>query len=107
MADSRTTSGGKSEATRNARGKIAFESVLHGNGDIYTISDEGTDPIRFTDDPSMEGDPTWSPDGAKIAFVSDRNGDWAIYTMNADGTGVIRLTDLPGMVGSLSWQPVD
>jgi hypothetical protein len=97
--------GGKAEASRNARGKIAFERVLL--GDVYDIRADGTGPIRLTDGPSMEGDPTWSPGGRKIAFASSRGRDEDIYTMNADGTGVVRLTDLPGMVGSPAWQLVD
>jgi Tol biopolymer transport system component len=97
--------GGKSGPLRDADGKIAFESVLHGNGDVYAIKADGTGTIRLTDGPAMEGDPSWSPDGKKIAFVSNRNGDWAVYTTNADGTDVDRLTDLPGDEWFPAWSP--
>src|SRR5215210_3759986 len=83
----------KAETPQGAQGKIAFESFRRGNGDIYTIKADGTDPVRLTDHPAIDGDPTWSPDGGKIAFVTDRNGDDDIYAMNADGTGAENLTD--------------
>ena len=49
------------------------------------------------DEPGLDDQPAWSPDGTKIALVSD----WAaydfvydIYTINADGTGFTALTGI-------------
>ncbi len=67
-----------------------------GNWEIWTISPDGSDPVRLTENPANDGLPTWSPDGKSIAFVSDRNGAWAIWVMNADGTEQRKLFDMQG-----------
>ena len=44
---------------------------------------------RLTFEPSMEGDPVWSPDGRKILFSSNRSGSGSVdlYQKPAGGTG--------------------
>ncbi len=56
------------------------------------MSADGTGVTRLTNDPAIDQDPVWSPDGSRIAFSSTRNGNYDIYVMNADGTGVTQLT---------------
>ena len=72
---------------------IAFVSDRDGDYDIYTISADGHDLRRITDNPGRDADPAWSPDGKLIAFDSKREGDALIglYVMRADGTHVQRL----------------
>jgi hypothetical protein len=48
---------------------------------------------QYTEDPSEDFSPAWSPDGQRLAFVSTRDGNAEIYLMNADGTGQTRLTN--------------
>jgi Tol biopolymer transport system component len=71
---------------------IAFTSERDGEGDIYVMNADGSDPQRLTDDPAYDGWPTWSPDGLQIAFVSTRSGNPDIYVMDADGSNVQQLT---------------
>lgn len=40
------------------------------------------DPMRLTDHPANDVNPTWSPDGTKIAFASNRDGNYNIYVMD-------------------------
>jgi TolB protein len=47
---------------------------------------------RLTDDPGMDINPFFSPDGLSIAFMSDRLGRTDIWVMNADGSGQRRVT---------------
>ena len=85
--------------------KIAFASERSGNGDIYTMSANGTDLKRVTTDESREGDPSWSPDGTRIAFSSDRTGKRDIYVINQNGSGLTRLTTSPKPDSQPAWSP--
>ena len=84
---------------------IAFERWHDGNSEIYGMSADGSGQTRLTNNPVLDGSPSWSPDGGRIAFDSLRDGNGEIYVMNADGSGQTRLTDDPGVDGSPSWSP--
>jgi Tol biopolymer transport system component/imidazolonepropionase-like amidohydrolase len=51
--------------------EIAFVAL----GDIWLLTIGKAQPERLTDDPWVDIDPTWSPDGSKLAFASDRRGN--------------------------------
>ncbi len=85
--------------------KIVFYSDRDGNGEIYLVNADGSDPTRLTNHPADEGYPTFSPDGSKIAFDTDRDGNFDIYVMNADGSDPRRLTNDPARDVSASWSP--
>lgn len=86
-------------------GKIVFESERDGNKEIYTMSTNGFGQVNISNNPALDVNPSWSPDGTKIAFNSDRDGNPEIYVMNADGSNVTRLTFLGPTDGSPSWSP--
>ena len=105
---------GSSPLTTNVfNGRIAFASTRNSQAfDIYTITPDGSFPLRLTDDvsqvhnfPTYDFDPTWSPDGSKIAFVSNREGGFQIFSMNADGSNVQRLTNQPADNYQPAWSP--
>ena len=80
--------------------KIAFNSDLNGDYDIYIMNQNGSNLINLTniENPlftnwAPDGGPDWSPDGSKIVFESNRDGDWDIYIMNQDSSEVINLTN--------------
>jgi TolB protein len=75
----RRTSGGWNEAPNWSPDG---EWITFARGDVYLIKavDDGTSPIRLTNDPGWETHPAWSPDGTRIAFVSD----WAAYDFTRD-----------------------
>ncbi len=85
--------------------KIAFQSTVDENLEIYTISPDGTDLINLTNNPASDYTPAWSPDGSKIAFVSDRNGNEDIFVMDADGSNVIQVTTTPSYDKGPAWSP--
>jgi Tol biopolymer transport system component len=79
--------------------QIAFASGRDGNGsgsgsgkrEIYTMSADGSAPIRVTHNDANDFAPAWSPDGRQIAFVSNRDDDLEIYTIVPDAAPA-RLT---------------
>jgi len=72
--------------------------------DIWVFDADGSNGLNLTPTPSIDEQPSWSPDGERISFISDRAGTKAIYTMKADGSGVVVMT-----VGTadfqLAWSP--
>jgi Tol biopolymer transport system component len=86
---------------------IVFTSNLNSNWDIYTINIDGSNLTRITDDPAIDSNPAWSPDGTKIAFESDRGGNLDIYIMNADGTNLTNITNNPARDMMPAWSPDD
>jgi TolB protein len=99
-------------------GKIVFTSTRSGNGEIYAIKPDGSGLRQLTNDPDMDFNPIWSPDGTKIAFMRVKatpdvvnappgaRPPISIYVMNADGSDQRNLT--PEGVRSfrnLTWSP--
>jgi Tol biopolymer transport system component len=88
---------------------LAFVSNRSGSPDIYVVRVDGTGIKRLTDDPAMDTEPAWSPDGQRLAFVSTRSGRRDLFVMNADGSNVERLTRpedwLSTYVSSPTWSP--
>ena len=82
--------------------------------DIYVMNADGSGLREVADDPALELDPAWSPDGSKIAFVSNRDApvdatyanSYDIYVTNADGTGEpVRISAQPGNESDPNWSP--
>jgi Tol biopolymer transport system component len=91
------------EMVRSARelglgGTIAFHSERSGDFDIWTMSADGSDLRQLTDDPGLDVEPAWSPDGSKIVFATSRDDpeNLSLYVMNADGTDQKRLVQIAG-----------
>lgn len=86
-------------------GELAFVLAYTNNDDIYVASTIGGGGHSLTNNPTLDLNPTWSPDGARIAFVSERDGNREIYVINADGTGPLRVTNVPAKDEEPAWSP--
>jgi Tol biopolymer transport system component len=65
--------------------RVAVNRTVQGNGDIWLL--DGVRTTRFTFDPSIDRNPTWSPDGRRIVFDSNRTGSRKLYQRLASGAG--------------------
>ena len=86
------------------RPKIVFSSTRDGNSEIYAMEIDGSNQVNLADDPAVDWDPTWSPDGKRIAFVSSRGPYLQIYTMDSDGRNLKQLTHASN-ASEPAWSP--
>ncbi len=89
-------------------GKIAFHSERSGNFEIWVMNVDGSDPVQLTDDPELDDEPSWSPDGKQIVFVTSRDDPLklSLYVMNADGSDQHELVRIEGgLCMGPAWSP--
>ncbi|MDI7275502.1 MAG: AAA family ATPase [Anaerolineae bacterium] len=72
---------------------------------IWTMRDNGTDPVRLSDGTSEDTMPAWSPDGTRVAFISSRSGNRDLWVMNADGTRLENVTRSGADEWTPAWSP--
>jgi TolB protein len=73
--------------------RIAFVSQRDGNGEIYVIEADGSNPRRVTSTPEDEGKPSWSPDGRRLLFNVHANGRSTVWIADVDGSHRRALID--------------
>ena len=79
---------------------IAFIAM----GDLWVMPIGGT-PARITNDPAVELDPAWSPDGTQLAFASDRGGHMDLWVHDFRLNEERQLTHEHGAVSGAAWSP--
>ena len=80
--------------------RVAFAAL----GDLWVTSVGSSAPAqRLTNDPFVEAEPAWSPDGRWLAFSSDRGGSMDLWLRDMQTGTERKLTDLPGSEGSAAW----
>jgi Tol biopolymer transport system component/DNA-binding winged helix-turn-helix (wHTH) protein len=72
--------------------RIAFDARVDGNADLYVVRADGGQPVRLTQEPSVESRTSWSADGRSIYFRSDRTGTHQIWKMPAAGGPAMQVT---------------
>jgi Tol biopolymer transport system component len=78
-----------------ATGKIAFDTDRDDfNRNIYMMNVDGSGLTRLTNDPGVDKEPAFSPDGKRISFSSDRAGAFEIFVLDLSTMQVTQVTDL-------------
>ena len=81
--------------------KVAFAAI----GDIYLMPIGGK-PENLTQDPYLDTEPAWSPDGTKLAYSSDKGSDLLQLWVRDLSTGLDRqITRLATQPMGASWSP--
>jgi len=70
--------------------RVAADTIVGGNRDVWVIDVARAVPSRLTFDPGSDWTPVWSPDGSQILFASNRTGTH-MYQRPASGVGSDRL----------------
>ncbi|MCP4231031.1 MAG: hypothetical protein GY771_12910 [bacterium] len=86
--------------------RIAYDSYVGGNYDIYTIPSTGGIPTRITTDTDSDSAPEWSPDNSTILY---RSGGAVpeLYKIPATGGTRVRFTYDGNSNNSPSWSSDD
>jgi Tol biopolymer transport system component len=85
--------------------RIAYWALSTGGGqrDLYTIPAEGGTPVPVTQDPALDWNPAWSPDGKALYFSSNRGGSMNLWRIPLDeATGKTQGPPEPVTFGSAS-----
>ena len=78
--------------------KIAYETYVNDNWEIFVMNADGSNPVNLTQTPNQhEHYPQVSPDGTKICFSVDqgegRDAVRSLYVMDSDGRNRKKLVD--------------
>ncbi|NNE45884.1 MAG: protein kinase [Rhodothermales bacterium] len=73
--------------------RLAYDSNVGGNQDIYVRELSGGDVRRVTKDPADDFVFEWSPDGRELSFHSFRTGSRGIYTVSVEDLAVTTVID--------------
>lgn len=84
--------------------RLAVTLSKDGNSEIYTMTRDGRDLVRLTENRDADTAPDWSPDGSQIVFTSDRSGTPQIYVMASDGSSPVRIST-GAYCDSAVWSP--
>ena len=84
--------------------RLAFMTTTAGDGQIYVMDVDGSDPRAVTSGPGSRVHPTWSPDGETILFALDGA---ALYTVPAEGGDATLLHECEHGCIAPAWSPDD
>jgi Tol biopolymer transport system component len=65
--------------------RVAVESTVEGNTDVWLVDARNGVADRFTLDPNSDGAPVWAPDGSNVVFRSNRNGSFDLFEKPTSG----------------------
>lgn len=93
-----SSQGSLKERLKHSRFKIAYESYVDNNWEIFVMNADGSNPVNLTRTPKEhEHYPQISPDGSRICFSVDegegRDAVRSLYVMDIDGGNRKKLAD--------------
>jgi len=104
-----STACGPRDSTETAEPLV--EALVHAtlrpeNLDIYLFEGPAAPPIRLTDDPALDYDATFSPDGRWVVFTSERTGNSELWATEVESEREpIRLTHHEALDDAADFSP--
>lgn len=101
---------GSHELSPNAKDvvyTISFPSIENNKirSEIFTISANGKDRKKLSDDKSSEYSPKWIAGGSRIAYMSMKDGEMQLFSMAKDGTDIRQLSFVKGGISDYLFSP--
>jgi TolB protein len=85
---------------------VVYTSLRPPNWDIYLFAEPGGEPRRLTDDPALDYNAVFSPDGRWIVFTSERAGSADLYALDLEADHpAVRLTSHHAMDDAAAFSP--
>lgn len=84
----------------SADGRVAFMSFRDGGWNIFKMNADGSGVVDLTNtkDPTVNFEPTWSPDGSEVVYMrQDAVNGQDLWRVGADGSNPEDLTNSPGI----------
>jgi len=78
------------------------------NAELYVMNADGSNQTRVTNDPGVDTQPAWSPDGTRIAFrrgPCEFNCLIHVYSVAPNGSALTQLTDAATRDRKPDWRP--
>jgi Tol biopolymer transport system component len=87
--------------------KLACVSDTEGNGDIFIVYTDGSEPTKVTDTKFDERDPAWSPDGSTLVYAYDPAGKqvFQLFVVDLKTGKTTQITTSAGSNYSPAWSP--
>jgi Tol biopolymer transport system component/DNA-binding winged helix-turn-helix (wHTH) protein len=89
--------------------RLVYQGSIIKNGekdwDIFVYDVSSGRSTNLTNNPALDADPSWSPNGKEVVFNSNRSGNFEIYIMNSDGSGIRQLTEHPAWDSHPAFSP--
>lgn len=73
--------------------------------DLYTVSVNGSEPVRITSTPEKESSAVWRPEGKKIGYFSSKSGEMQLWEMKTDGSEPVQITEVKGGITGFKYPP--
>lgn len=84
---------------------IVLKNKISSDGDIWSISSNGSSPQQLTDFQGNETHPDLSPDGSMIVFTSNLSGNMEIWIMSVSSKVKLQLTHDASRDMNPRWSP--
>ncbi|MBA2380148.1 MAG: winged helix-turn-helix domain-containing protein [Blastocatellia bacterium] len=91
-----TVVGAARSAAFTRDGRIVFTSMESANGEIWSMSADGTELRQLTNHRAEDARAIVWPEGDRVLFMSNRTGEAHVWMMNMDGTGLEQITRQQG-----------